>query len=201
MNKRLSVPITFAAAIILIAAIAVSESNAWRSIAKMDYPLFVNNIEQIFNRKLPQQYILVSDNRALNKDYSSFWGDQNLDKRSNDSINGDMNDPSRYQFYFVNEEKTILVQLNMIYEPSYVKTSIIAATRHFPDDISYSDSSYSSITDVYSIGYLIAFNGGIAKVDFLLGKEADMENKPEYLLKEGVHKFMPYIEELLLSFQ
>ncbi len=68
--------------------------------------------------------------------------------------------------------------------------------------MSYFDKSYSSITDIYTIGYLIAFNGGIAKVDFMLinNNDTKINDKSLYLLQEGVHKFMPFIEDLLLSY-
>lgn len=202
MNKKVFRVFIMVCFIIIIIVYIFDGSAINKKINKIDYQTFVKNANQVFSKELPDHYSIVSDNKMLNKDYTGFWGEQKLDSRSNDSINGEMKEPSKYQFYFVNEEKTILVQLNLIYEPSYIKTKIIATTSHTPDDVSYFDRNYSSITDIYTIGYLIAFNGGIAKVDFMLinNNDTKINDKSLYLLQEGVHKFMPFIEDLLLSY-
>lgn len=200
MNKKFFGLFAAVVVIVVIAVFAFDKGIGKNNISKIDYSTFVKNASQVFSQELPEQYTLVSDNKALNNDYTGFIGGQKLDKRTNDSINGEMKEPSRYQFYFINKQKTVLVQLNLIYEPSYTNTKIISVTRHFPEDINYFDQSYSSITDIYTIGYLAAFNGGIAKIDFLLTNDANIEDKSGYLLQEGVQKFMPFVEDLLLSY-
>lgn len=200
MNKKMFGIFIIVCIIVIITIYTFDGLIINKKINNIDYNTFVKNANQVFSKELPNNYSIVSDNKMLNNDYTGFWGEQRLDSRSNDSINGEMKKPSRYQFYFINEEKTILVQLNLIYEPSYTKTKIIAATGHTPDDVSYFDRSYSSITDIYTIGYLIAFNGGIARVDLMLINDTKINDKSLYLLQEGVHKFMPFIEDLLLSY-
>ena len=200
MNKKFFGLFAAVAVIAVMLAFAFGEGIGMSSKGKIGYSTFVENANRVFSRELPYQYTLISDNKALNNDYISLTSVQKLDKRPNDSINGEMKEPSRYQFYFINEEKSVLVQLNLIYEPSYTSTKIISATRHFPEDISYFDPSYPSMTDIYTIGYLAAFNGGIAKIDFLLTDAADIEDKSGYLLQEGVQSFMPFVEDLLLSY-
>lgn len=176
-----------------------TEANTNQNVS---YESFINRVQLIKKSLATGGFDLITKGDKLNRQFTSFPDNQKLDSRLFDGVKGNSNLPSRYEFYFLNKEKTVLVRMNLIYCPEFNSTKIIALTSHIPGQLPYVGEEHQKITEINYTTYLIAFKGGIAQVDFMLVNNArakGIKDSKKYLIEEGEKKFLPTLEKSLLS--
>lgn len=167
-----------------------------------NYSTFTKHVSIIKNSLHAAEFKLITEGENLNMNFTTFPDGQKLDPRKHDGVNGNPTLPSRYEFYYTNQAKTILIRLNLIYCPEFTHTRIITLHNNGPklNDVAEQNQNLISSTDTT---YLIAFKGGIAEVDTMFTKNGQKIVKGDaehYLFSEGENKFLPALETILLSF-
>lgn len=171
---------------------------------KANYELFVNNVKVFRKSFNPKGFSLISkgekDQEELNRIFTSFPDNQKLDTRKFDGVNNDPTLPSRYEFLYLNDEKTILIRINLIYSPEFKSTQILSVLSYFPGQVPFIDNQYQKVVSSNLSTYVITYNGGLALVDFLLTNNANsISDKKKYLIQNGETQIFPELEKNLLS--
>lgn len=163
------------------------------------YTEFVKDVSYIQKELNPTGYIGLTRGEKLNKQFTSFPDFQKLDSRKFDAIKGETEKPSRYEFFYLNKEETILVRINLIYAPEYKDTEILSIISLNPGEIEHIDEEYQNLLPFVYTSYLIPYKNGLAQIDFFgTKKSGNVKDQYRYVIDEGESKFLPSFQEKLL---
>lgn len=166
----------------------------------VSYSTFTRHVTVVQDTLQSPDFTLITQ-EGDNKTFTTFPQGQKLDPRTNDGMNGKLEQPSRYELYYTNKAGTVLVRLNLIYCPEFTHTRILTLHNNGAPLNAVAESD-QNIIDWIDGTYLIAFHGGIAEVDTMLTTKGQSDvkgDKAQYLISEEL-KFIPALETVLLSF-
>lgn len=157
------------------------------------YSDFLHGVQYFKDEIKVDQFKSLTTSEKLAKQFTSFPDYQKLDTRSFDGVEGNTKKPSRYQFFFLNDNESILVRVNLIYASEYKTTKIISLIDYDSANIDELSPYKNELPLSYS-SYLIAYKNGLAAVDFFnTTKSKHMNNR----IVEGEDKFIPAFQKVL----
>lgn len=136
----------------------VSTTNSPKPITqndKDDYKKFTENAKKFISSYKPNKYTCLTPKDTLNNiQYIIFPEDLKLEKRSNDGVDGDPATPSKFDFYYLKEDKSILIKVRLIYAKTN-QVGIISSSIISPDDNDSIDPQFKEIDRPYIVNELI----------------------------------------------
>lgn len=155
MKKTITI---MALAVALVIGLVWYHSMASQAAREYTYEEFADAVASFQRDFRVEGYTKLSPSHFLSSNFRAFAPNLLIEKRANDAVDGDLSKPSRFEFYFLQEDTSTLFIVTLFFYES-AQNGILLQTITSPADNVYLDEAYAGLARPYTIDTLIGYKG------------------------------------------
>ncbi len=186
--------------ILLISLFSIGCATKTNTFSIKEYDSFVNTVYNFKEKFSPKDFKNINSEGPLVKQIWVLPENTLIDKRTNDSINGDTNFPSKYEIYYLKDDSSVLTKVVFIYNHIDYEGIILHSVVSPEDNVTLKED-YHNLNRPFVINKIISYGNYLVSVQYFLienKKLANDEQKIRYLLNVD-NEFYRQLELFLLN--